>query len=79
MHAAAAGAATADMQEEKPLGRYDYSDTRVAESVTVAVPGGAVVLATPVAPPMNGDTYHPDISPENAILNQGPRCHPTFV
>ncbi|KAJ4758912.1 Serine/threonine-protein phosphatase [Rhynchospora pubera] len=73
LHAAAAGAAIADMQEERPPGRYNYSDTRAAESVTVAVPGGSVVLATPVAPPMNGDTYHPDISPENAILNQGPR------
>ncbi|KAJ3669961.1 hypothetical protein LUZ60_010285 [Juncus effusus] len=43
---------------------YGYSDGRTGESVPVSVPGGSVVLATPVAPPLNPD-MGPDISSEN--------------
>ncbi|XP_072951192.1 serine/threonine-protein phosphatase BSL3 isoform X1 [Typha angustifolia] len=68
---AAAAAAVANVQVGRSPGRYTFADERVAENVPDAVPGGAVVLGTPVAPPVNGDMYA-DISTENAML-QGSR------
>ncbi|XP_072951204.1 serine/threonine-protein phosphatase BSL2 homolog isoform X1 [Typha angustifolia] len=68
---AAAAAAAANGQVGRSPGRYTYADERTREAVPEAVPHGAVVLGTPVAPPVNGDMYT-DISPENAML-QGPR------
>jgi len=66
---AAAVAASANVQREP--GRYAYNDEQSGQTVTVSSPDGAVVLGTPVAPPVNGDIYT-DISPENAII-QGQR------
>jgi hypothetical protein len=66
---AAAVAASANVQGEP--GRYAYNDEQSGQTVTVSSPDGAVVLGTPVAPPVNGDMYT-DISPENAII-QGQR------
>jgi hypothetical protein len=68
-HAAAAAAASSNVQREP--GRYAYNDEQSGQTVTVSSPDGAVVLGTPVAPPVNGDMYT-DISPENAII-QGQR------
>ena len=48
-----------------------YNDERTRQTATESGPDGAVVLGTPVAPPVNGDMYT-DISPENAVL-QGQR------
>nr|CAB3466538.1 unnamed protein product [Digitaria exilis] len=67
-HAAAVAAST-NLQREP--GRYTYNDEHSGQTVTVSSPDGAVVLGTPVAPPVNGDMYT-DISPENAII-QGQR------
>jgi hypothetical protein len=66
---AAAVAASGNVQREP--GRYAYSDEQSGQTVTVSSPDGAVVLGTPVAPPVNGDMYT-DNSPENAII-QGQR------
>ncbi|KAL5709073.1 Serine/threonine-protein phosphatase bsl3 [Ranunculus cassubicifolius] len=68
---AAAAAATNNVQSGKSTGRYGFVDERTRQSVTDAVSDGAVVLGSPVAPPINGDMYT-DISTENAML-QGPR------
>ncbi|KAF3576450.1 hypothetical protein DY000_02030622 [Brassica cretica] len=46
-------------------GRYGFSDERTGEPPESAP--GAVVLGSPVAPPVNGDMYT-DISTENAML-----------
>lgn len=70
-HAAAVAAST-NVQREP--GRYTYNDEQSGQTVTVSSPDGAVVLGTPVAPPVNGDMYT-DISPENAII-QGQRFGP---
>ncbi|KAK1287026.1 hypothetical protein QJS10_CPB19g01318 [Acorus calamus] len=52
-------------------GRYAFGDERTRQVTPEAVPDGAVVLGSPVAPPVNGDMYA-DISTENAML-QGQR------
>ncbi|GMI81651.1 BRI1 suppressor 1 (BSU1)-like 2 [Hibiscus trionum] len=52
-------------------GRYGFIDERARQTMNEAVPDGAVVLGTPVAPPVNGDMYA-DISTENVML-QGSR------
>lgn len=52
-------------------GKYAYNDERTRQTTGESGPDGAVVLGTPVAPPVNGDMYT-DISPENAVL-QGQR------
>jgi hypothetical protein len=67
-HAAAVAAAT-NVQRES--GRYAYSDEQSGQTAAETTTDGAVVLGTPVAPPVNGDMYS-DISPENAII-QGQR------
>ncbi|XP_010263036.1 PREDICTED: serine/threonine-protein phosphatase BSL3 [Nelumbo nucifera] len=67
-HAAAAAAAT-NIQAGRLPGRY--FDDRTRQTIPEAVPDGAVVLGSPVAPPANGDMYT-DLSTENAML-QGPR------
>lgn len=72
-HAAASAAAT-NMQTGRALGKYAYNDERTRQTATESGPDGAVVLGTPVAPPVNGDMYT-DISPENAVL-QGQRYIP---
>jgi len=66
-HAAASAAAT-NLQTGRSPGRYEE---RTRQTSTESGPDGAVVLGTPVAPPVNGDMYT-DISPENAVL-QGQR------
>ncbi|GJM96018.1 hypothetical protein PR202_ga12820 [Eleusine coracana subsp. coracana] len=68
---AAANAAANNMQTGRALGKYAYNDERTRQTATESGPDGAVVLGTPVAPPVNGDMYT-DISPENAVL-QGQR------
>ncbi|PPS15718.1 hypothetical protein GOBAR_AA04853 [Gossypium barbadense] len=52
-------------------GRYGFGDERERQTMPEAAPDGAVVLGSPVAPPVNGDMYT-DISTENAML-QGSR------
>ncbi|KAK9755835.1 hypothetical protein RND81_01G054000 [Saponaria officinalis] len=60
-HAAAAAASNT------PPGRYGFADDRIGENESESVPGGAVVLGNPVAPPVNGNMFT-DISHENAML-----------
>ncbi|CAL9164613.1 unnamed protein product [Musa hybrid cultivar] len=67
---AAAAAAAANALGRSP-GGYIFSNERSRHTIPEAVPDGAVVLGTPVAPPVNGDTYT-DISSDNVIL-LGPR------
>ncbi|KAG7653548.1 Kelch repeat type 2 [Arabidopsis suecica] len=62
---AAAAAATSSPPGRLP-GRYGFSDERNRE-LSESAADGAVVLGSPVAPPVNGD-MHTDISPENALL-----------
>ncbi|KAJ8460089.1 hypothetical protein OPV22_033015 [Ensete ventricosum] len=69
-HAAAAAAAT-DVQVGTAPGRYLYSDERSRQDISETAPDGAIMVGTPVAPPVNGDIYT-DISPENAMF-PGPR------
>lgn len=69
--AAAAAAAAANVQLGRSPGGYIFSNERSRHTIPEAVPDGAVVLGTPVAPPVNGDTYT-DISTDNVIL-LGPR------
>ena len=61
---AAAAAATNSPPGRSP-GRYGFSDERTGE-LSESAPD-AVVLGSPVAPPLNGDMYT-DISTENAML-----------
>lgn len=68
-HAAAAAAAS-NVQAGRLAGRYGFVDDRT-RAIPEAAPDGAVVLGSPVAPPVNGDMYT-DISTENALL-QGSR------
>ncbi|XP_020095712.1 serine/threonine-protein phosphatase BSL2 homolog [Ananas comosus] len=68
---AAAAAAAANVQVGRSPARSTYADERQGQTGPEAVPGSAVVLGTPVAPPVNGDMYA-DISTENAML-QGQR------
>ncbi|KAL3828628.1 hypothetical protein ACJIZ3_017430 [Penstemon smallii] len=67
-HAAAAAAASI-VQQGRLQGRYGFADDRTREPDAAA--DGAVVVGSPVAPPVNGDVYT-DISTENAML-QGSR------
>ncbi|OVA17135.1 Phosphoesterase domain [Macleaya cordata] len=69
-HAAAAAAAS-NVQAGRLTGRYGFLDERTRQASSEATPDGAVVLGSPVAPPVNGDMYT-DISTDNAML-QGPR------
>ncbi|KAH1090766.1 hypothetical protein J1N35_018023 [Gossypium stocksii] len=69
-HAAAAAAAS-NVNAGRLPGRYGFGDERERQTMPEAAPDGAVVLGTPVAPPVNGDMYT-DISTENAML-QGSR------
>lgn len=64
--AAAAAAAIASAQPGANLGKYAYADGRARLSEPVS--DGAVVLGSPVAPPINGDMFR-DISTENAIIS----------
>ncbi|KAF6156033.1 hypothetical protein GIB67_035390 [Kingdonia uniflora] len=74
-HAAAAAANVQQAGGRVVLGnRYGgFVDerSRLSANGQEALPDGAVVLGSPVAPPINGD-MHTDISTENAML-QGPR------
>uniref|UniRef100_A0A804M0N8 Serine/threonine-protein phosphatase n=2 Tax=Zea mays TaxID=4577 RepID=A0A804M0N8_MAIZE len=67
---AAANAAATNLQAGRTPGKYAYNE-QTRQTITESGPDGAVVLGTPVAPPVNGDMYT-DISPENAVL-QGQR------
>ncbi|GAB4859867.1 Serine/threonine-protein phosphatase bsl3 [Ancistrocladus abbreviatus] len=69
-HAAAAAAASNLLAGRLP-GRYGFTDERARQSVPESITDGSVVLASPVAPPVNGDMYA-DISHENAMI-QGSR------
>ncbi|XVF47022.1 hypothetical protein PTKIN_Ptkin03bG0075700 [Pterospermum kingtungense] len=69
-HAAAAAAAS-NVNAGRLTGRYGFIDDRTRQTMPEAAPDGAVVMGSPVAPPVNGDMYT-DISTENAML-QGPR------
>ncbi|KAK4440550.1 Serine/threonine-protein phosphatase BSL3 [Sesamum alatum] len=69
-HAAAAAAAS-NLQQGRLQSRYGFTDDRTRAPVPDAAPDGAVVVGSPVAPPVNGDIYT-DISTENAML-QGSR------
>ena len=69
-HAAAAAAAS-NAQVGRLPGRYGFVDDRMRQTMPEAAADGAVVLANPVAAPVNGDMYS-DISTENAML-QGSR------
>ncbi|XP_058105233.1 serine/threonine-protein phosphatase BSL3 [Magnolia sinica] len=68
---AAAAAAAANLQAGRSPGRYAFIDERTRQAIPEAAADGAVVLGSPVAPPINGDMYT-DISTENAML-QGQR------
>ncbi|KAL8140906.1 hypothetical protein V2J09_006927 [Rumex salicifolius] len=70
-HAAAAAAASY-VSPGRLHGRYgSLTDDRTGQSDSEANPDGAVILGSPVAPPVNGD-MHADISHENAMI-QGNR------
>jgi hypothetical protein len=66
-----AAAAAANMQAGGAPGRFAYNDEQTGQTTGETTADGAVVLGTPVAPPVNGDVYT-DISPENAVI-QGHR------
>ncbi|KAK1263203.1 hypothetical protein QJS04_geneDACA009371 [Acorus gramineus] len=66
-----AAAAAANLQAGRLPGRYAFGDERTRQVTPDVVPDGAVVLGSPVAPPVNGDMYA-DISTENVML-QGQR------
>ncbi|XP_059659674.1 serine/threonine-protein phosphatase BSL3-like isoform X1 [Cornus florida] len=69
---AAAAAASSNLQAGRLPGRYGgFVDERTRQTIPETAPDGAVVLGSPVAPPINGDMYT-DISTENAML-QGSR------
>ncbi|KAF3773304.1 Serine/threonine-protein phosphatase [Nymphaea thermarum] len=68
---AAAAAAAANVQVGKLPGTYPMNDERKTQAAPESSPDGAVVLGSPVAPPVNGDIYT-DISTENAMM-QGQR------
>lgn len=65
-HAAAAAAAS-NLQQGRLQGRYGFNDDRPRVALTDSAADGAVVVGSPVAPPVNGDIYT-DISTENAML-----------
>lgn len=69
-HAAAVAAST-NVQQGKLSGRHGFDNEKARQDTSEAHPDGAVVLGSPVAPPINGDMYT-DISTENAML-QGQR------
>ncbi|KAK8596055.1 hypothetical protein V6N13_000716 [Hibiscus sabdariffa] len=66
-----AAAAASNVNAGQLPGKYGFGDEREKQTMPEAAPDGAVVLGTPVAPPVNGDMYN-DISTENAML-QGSR------
>ncbi|XP_074566338.1 serine/threonine-protein phosphatase BSL2 homolog [Curcuma longa] len=68
-HAAAAAAANAPIG--RVPGRYTYSDERAIHENSETISNGAIVMGSPVAPPVNGDMYT-DISTENAMLQRRP-------
>ncbi|KAL8057912.1 hypothetical protein ABFX02_04G214600 [Erythranthe guttata] len=70
-HAAAAAAAS-NLDQGRLQGRYGFTDDRNRASIPDPAADGAVVVGSPVAPPVNGDIYT-DISTENAML-QGSRA-----
>ncbi|XP_022861750.1 serine/threonine-protein phosphatase BSL3-like [Olea europaea var. sylvestris] len=67
----AAAAAASNLQQGRLLGKYGFADDRTRSLVPDTTVDGAVVVGSPVAPPVNGDV-HADISTENAML-QGSR------
>ncbi|KAK4763090.1 hypothetical protein SAY86_008858 [Trapa natans] len=66
-HAAAAAAAS-NVQTPRMPGRYEYVDERTRQTMHETAQDGAVILGSPVAPPLNGDMYT-DISTENAMVS----------
>ncbi|KAG6478343.1 serine/threonine-protein phosphatase BSL2 homolog [Zingiber officinale] len=68
-HAAAAAAANAPIG--RLPGRCTYSDERSIHDNSETISNGAIVMGSPVAPPVNGDMYT-DISTENAMLQRRP-------
>ncbi|GMG98401.1 hypothetical protein Nepgr_000241 [Nepenthes gracilis] len=69
--AAAAASAASNIQTGRLPGRYGFTDERIRQSSPESAPDGAVILGSPVAPPVNGD-MNADISHENAMV-QGSR------
>ncbi|XP_012832634.1 PREDICTED: serine/threonine-protein phosphatase BSL3-like [Erythranthe guttata] len=69
---AAAAAAASNLDQGRLQGRYGFTDDRTRASIPDPAADGAVVVGSPVAPPVNGDIYT-DISTENAML-QGSRA-----
>ena len=69
LHAAAVAAANSPAGRSP--GRCLFIDERMRQGVPEANGDGAIVLGSPVAPPINGDMCT-DISTENALLH-GPR------
>ncbi|KAL8501048.1 hypothetical protein ACS0TY_020573 [Phlomoides rotata] len=67
----AAAAAASNLQQGRPQARYGFTDDRLRAPQPDSAADGAVVVGSPVAPPVNGDIYT-DISTENAML-QGSR------
>ncbi|KAE8727191.1 Serine/threonine-protein phosphatase BSL2 [Hibiscus syriacus] len=66
-----AAAAASDVHAGQLPGRYGFGGEIEKQTMPEAAPDGAVVLGTPVAPPVNGDMYT-DISTVNVTL-QGSR------
>ena len=71
-----AAAAASHLQQGSSQGTYGYNDDRTRVPLTESAADGAVVVGSPVAPPVNGDIYT-DISTENAML-QGSRLAVIF-
>lgn len=69
---AAAVAAASNLQLGKASGRDSYADERSRQNNPQTDHDGAIVVGSPVAPPVNGD-MRTDISTENATLQGGPR------
>ncbi|XP_078442742.1 serine/threonine-protein phosphatase BSL2 homolog isoform X2 [Wolffia australiana] len=69
LHAAAVSASSSNAQLGKSLqGRNEADGEKVRQDQSETQPDGAVVLGSPVAPPINGDMYT-DISTENAMIH----------
>lgn len=64
---AVAVSASAHAQHETLPGKDGFSEERTRQGVPEAVPGGAVAVGSPVAPPVNGDLH--SVSSENVMLH----------
>ncbi|XP_042380878.1 serine/threonine-protein phosphatase BSL2 homolog [Zingiber officinale] len=69
---AAAVAAASNVQLGKAPGSYSYADERSRQNNSQTDHDGAIVVGSPVVPPLNEDMCN-DISTEHATLQGGPR------